>query len=219
MNTLNFKGMVMQTMSSKKHMLRAIAFVLTLCSVAVMFTGCGRQAVSVKPYVSSKSSIPTSRLIASNENYELNWDADGKAVVFKSVQNGEVWSDILYEAFLQGSMSANGNSPISITVSDSRTLAWDTIASAFSLEEGSKMVCKKIKNGIKVIYYFEKYKISVPVDYTLYNDHFNVSINTPDILEDGTDYKLVSVLLTPHLCSVKNDAENGLYLYRRAQVL
>ena len=33
--------MVMQTMSVKKQILRALAIVLALCSIAVMFTGCG----------------------------------------------------------------------------------------------------------------------------------------------------------------------------------
>ena len=206
---LNLQGMVMQKMSVKKQILRALAFVLILSSIAVMFTGCGENGTAANAYRSIKGADIESQVLASNSNAELSWDLDAKAVVYKSVQNGVCWSDILYDAFLAGSTSANGNSPISITVVDTKTFKYDTITSHSQKGSDLSIVCKKIENGIRVAYFFERYKIAVPIEYTLRDDALNVSIVTSNILEDGTDYKLQSISLAPYLCSVPNDAENG----------
>lgn len=199
----------MQTMSVKKQILRALAFVLILSSIAVIFTGCGDDGVAANAYRSIKGADLESQVLASNTNAELSWDLDGKAVVYKSVQNGAYWSDILYDSFLAGSTSANGNSPISITVVDTKTFKYDTITSHSQKNGKLNIVCKKIENGIRVTYFFEQYKIAVPIEYKLRDDALNISIITSNILEDGTDYKLYSVSLAPYLCSIPNDAENG----------
>lgn len=198
----------MKIMRGKKHMLRAIALMLAICSIAVMFTGCTSENSS-NAYRTVNGSVIESQLIASNSNYQLYWDADGKAIVYKSVRDGQYWSDILYDSFLEGSQSANGNSPISITVANTKTMKWDTVTSYASLEEDGNILCKKIENGIRVTYFFEKYKIAIPVEYTLREDSLNVSVDSAKILEDGIDYKLISVSLTPLFCSVKNDSEDG----------
>lgn len=198
----------MKIMRGKKHMLRAIALMLAICFIAVMFTGCGAENSS-NAYRTVNGSVIESQLIASNSNYQLYWDADGKAIVYKSVRNGQYWSDILYDSFLEGSQSSNGNSPISITVANTKTMNWDTVTSYSSLEEDGNILCKKIENGIRVTYFFEKYKIAIPIEYTLREDSLNVSVDSSKILEDGTDYKLISVSLTPLFCSVKNDSKDG----------
>lgn len=199
-------------MNGKKHMLKAIALLLAICSIAVMFTGCSNGDALNNAYRTVEGNIPDTQLLASNSKYELHWDADGKAILYKSKDNGQYWSDILYDAFLEGSYSANGNSPISITVADSKTLKWDTITSYAALEESGSVVCKKIDNGIRVTYFFDNYKIAIPVDYTLREDCLNVSIDGSKILEDGDVYQLVSVSVTPLLCSVSTATEGG-YLF------
>lgn len=199
----------MQTMSVKKQILRALAFVLVLCMVAVLFTGCGEDKNSANAYRSIAGADIESQVLASNSSAQLSWDLDGKAVVYKSLQNGEYWSDILYDSFLSGSSSANGNSPISITVVDTKTFKFDTITS-YSQTGKMNIVCKKIENGIRVAYFFDQYKIAIPIEYTLQPDGaLKVSIVTSNILEDGTDFKLQSIALTPYLCSLPNSAANG----------
>lgn len=198
-------------MNGKKHLLRALAFVLTLCSIAVMFTGCGETA-NVNAYRSVNGVIPESQVLASNSNYELSWDEDGTAVVLKSVKDGKYWSDILYESFLAGSYTASGNSPISVTVANTKTLDWNTETSSALLDAGGNVVCKKIDKGIRVTYFFEKYEIAIPVDYTLRDNCLNITVDASKILENGDEYKLVSISLAPYMCSVKNDAENGYLL-------
>lgn len=194
---------------SKNSLLKMLAFMLIICMTAVVFTGCGEGGISANAYRSVSGKLIESGEIASNENYELQWDKDGRAIVLKSLKYDTYWSDILYDAFLDGSISANGNSPISITVANTKTLKWDTITSYSMLESGGNILCKQIDNGIRVTYFFEKYKIAIPVDYTLREDSLSVTVDSSKILEDGTDFKLVAVSVVPKLCSIKNDTEGG----------
>ena len=190
------------------NFIRIVAFALVICMISVIFVGCGDNAVS-NSYRSLSGKILDSQILAKNENYELSWDVDGKATIFKSLNEDKYWSDILYDAFLEGSISANGNSPISITIANTKTLKWDTITSYSQLESSGNILTKKIENGIRVTYFFDNYKIAIPVEYTLKEDCLNVKIDSSTILEDGTDYKLVSITVAPNLCSVKNASENG----------
>jgi len=199
----------MQIMSCKKGLLRVFIFLLISCIMVSMFTGCGGNNSTSNAYRSVSGAALDSQTLASNSNYELLWNNDGQTVILKSLKNGEYWSDILYDSFLEGSISVNGNSPISITVANTRTLKWDTFTSCSQIGDNGNVVCKKIDNGIRVTYFFNIYKIAVPVDYTLNEDSLTITVDSSKILEDGTDYKLVSVSIASWLCSAKNDAQNG----------
>ncbi|MBR4762152.1 MAG: hypothetical protein IK086_05900 [Clostridia bacterium] len=188
-----------------------MAFVLIIVIVAISFCGCG-QPKSANSYRSVNAAPLPSQTLASNSDFELNWNSDANAVMLKSLTGDDYWSDILYEIFLEGRESSNGNSPISITVANTKTLQWDTVTSYDALDQGGKIACKKIDNGVRVTYFFEKQRIAIPVEYTLRDDSINIAIDGRTILEDGTDYKLVSVSLTPNFCSLKNETENG-YLF------
>lgn len=201
----------MQISNGKKRKIHLIAIVNVLCLIAVMFTGCGSSSV-VGNYRSVNGGPIESGSVAVNSDYELLWDKDAGSVLFKTMENGNIWSDILYDSYLEGSTSANSNSPICITVANTKTLKFNTVRSYSEIPANGKIICKKIDNGIRVTYFFDTYKLAIPIDYTLREDSLVVSINSAQILEDGTDYKLVSVSLVPFLCNVKNDAENG-YLF------
>ncbi len=190
-------------------MLRAVCGLLCLCMVFAGLAGCGSNKSQQNAYRRVSATPLDSQQLSANSDYELSWDSEGNAVVLKSLSTGEYWSDILYDSFLEGSTSANGNSPLSITVADTKSLKWDTVTSYSQMEANGNIVCKKIENGIRVTYFFDTYKIAVPIEYKLNSDSLTVSVISSKILEDGADYKLVSVTLAPFLCSVKNDAENG----------
>ena len=195
-------------MNCKVHIVKVLAFLLALCLTVTVFTGCeGREAPS--GYRSVNAAVLETVQMASNPKYELIWNSDAKAILFKSVESGGYWSSILYDAFLEGNDTANGNSPIYITVVNTKTLKWDTISSALEMEENGSVLCKKIEDGIRVTFFFDTYKIAVPIEYRLKGESLTVSVDSSTILEDGTDYKLVSISLSPNLCSVKNSSENG----------
>ena len=199
----------MQTMNCKVHIHKAAAFLSALCLTAMTFTGCAGKEAAPNAYRSVNAEALESGQMAANPHYELRWDKDAKAVLFQSLENGAYWSSILYDAFLEGADTANGNSSIYITVVNTKTLKWDTVSSASEMEENGSVLCKKIEDGLRVTFFFDTYKIAVPVEYRLKGESLTVSVDSSTILEDGTDYKLVSVSLSPNLCSVKNSAENG----------
>ncbi|MBO4734535.1 MAG: hypothetical protein J5662_08665, partial [Clostridia bacterium] len=132
--------------------------------------------------------------------------------MLKSVKTGKIWSDILYDSYQNGSYSANGNSPMSITVADIYSLKWDVIRSYSEMEDTGYRLCKKIENGIRITYFFPKYSIAVPIDYVLNLDGVSVSIDTSQILETTENYRLVSVSVASFMCSAANDKSNYLFV-------
>lgn len=203
----------MQMKSVKKQTLRVLAFIMALCLITVSFAGCGKEPIN-NPYMSAKQSLIESKVLSSKSQYKLEWDKDGRAVVYTNTETGTIWSDILYEDFkMYGdleSVNANGASPIFISVANNKTLKIEEDISSFSqMGKNGSIVCQSIKDGIRVIYFFERYRIAVPVEYVLKNDHLTISVDSSAILEDNDEFKLVSVSLVPNLCGVRNDAENG----------
>lgn len=186
-----------------------MAFCMSLCLTAVMFCGCGETNGVVNAYRNVSGSVLESQVLASNSGYELRWDEDAMSVIYKSLKNGKYFSDVLYDAFLKGETSANGSSPLLITVVNTKTLKWDTFRSSSEISQNGKILCRKIDGGIRVTYFFDTYKIAIPVDYILNDNSLSVSVDSSKILEDGTDYKLISLSLTPYLCGVENNAENS----------
>ncbi len=198
----------MHIKNSTKSLMRAAVFVLTMCMVATLFVGCDDGVTNAKYRQINASPLDT-KVLAANSDYELSWDKDANAVLLRSVNTGKVWSNILYDAYLEGSTSANANSGLLINVANTKTLKFDTIRSYSEIPSNGSVVCKEIENGIRVTYFFDLYEIAVPIDYVLRNDSVCVSVNTAQILENGTNYKLLSVSLAPFMCSVKNDSQNG----------
>lgn len=55
---------------------------------------------------------------------------------------------------------------------------------------------KSLKNGVELVYYFEDYKIEVPVDIRLVDNSLSVSVNTASI-KNNKDYFVKSISLAP----------------------
>lgn len=198
----------MQSLNKRKCIIRIFAIINVLC-LLITFVGCGSGDANNNTYKSISGGVAPSGVLAQNSNYELLWDSDAKAVVMKSLKTGNVWSDIIYEAFQNGQSSANVMSPIYVTVVNNRTLQWNTFRSSIEIPKSGSVVSRKIDNGIRVTYFFDTYQIAIPVEYTLRNDSLLISINTQQILESGEEFKLLSVGVGQNICSIKNEAENG----------
>ena len=195
-----------------KCFIRIIAVISVLCLMITLFAGCDNSNTANAKYRKINAITLESQVLATNSNYELSWDGNANAVLLKSLKTGKIWSDILYDGFLAGSTSANTNSGLLLNIANTKTLKFNTIRSYSEIPSNGNIVCKVIENGIRVTYFFDTYEIAVPVDYILREDSVSVSVNTAQILENGTEYMLLSVSVAPFMCSVKNDAENG-YLF------
>lgn len=187
---------------------RAFSALLILSIISAALSGCGENKNINNKYRNVGGVLLESQTVAENGKYELLWDKDAMAVILRDRESGKSISDIAYSEYLSGEIIAALSSPISITVANTKTLKWDTVSSYSQLENCS-IINKKIENGIRVTYFFDIYEIAVPVDYSLNSDSVSVEINSSKILENGENYKLVSVQVAPEFCSVKNGTEGG----------
>ncbi|MBE6776616.1 MAG: hypothetical protein E7542_00680 [Ruminococcaceae bacterium] len=208
----------------KKQMLRILAFVMALCLMVICFAGCGEETITNAYKSGMNEKVYNKELIASNSEYRLKWDAEARAVIYEH-KSGSYWSDIFYEAFKDGSIGDNGSSALNITVVNTKTLEWDTVTSASVTEDGAiytneagemvdagNIYCGEIENGLRVYYFFEQYKIAVPIDYILEENHIKIQIDSSLIMEDGEEYVLSSVGVAPNFCSVKNSADANIFV-------
>lgn len=194
-----------------KHRKLALSLLFVLLSM-LLLTGCQKDKIESNYNSQVNVENVPSQVVASNSKYELKWDDEAKCVLLVSKDTGEIWSDILYDAYLEGSTSANAKSAITVTVVNENNLTWETIACNAELGENGKMVCETVENGLLVTYYFERFQIAIPVEYELRNDSLAISIDGSKVQEGDTIYKLVSVGLAPYLCSAKNSNENYLFV-------
>lgn len=196
----------------KSNLKRILSFGVSAILLIASLSGCSAKKETGTYKSDERGAGLSSKVIASNSNYELKWDGDAQCVLLSSLTTGKTWSNILYDDYLTGSTSANGNSSLVITVSNSTTMKWDTVRSYAEMMEKGHISCQKIDNGIRVIYYFDLYEISVPVDYQLRDDSVLVSIRPSEIQESAKSYQLVSVSVAPFICSVKNTSSDA-YLF------
>ncbi len=193
----------------KKTVLLILSFVIVIPSFVL--TGCSDNTKAVYEVETEAKSI-SSQVLSTNSEYEMSWNDDLKCILLKSIKTGKIWSNIPYEYQLEGGSSANLNSTLNIIVSSQKNMEWTTVRGYTDAYENGRIFSEKIKNGIKVTYCFDKYEISVPVDYILREDSVEISIDPNEIVESGNKYLLVAAEVSPFMCSTLN-ADNNSYLF------
>lgn len=191
---------------------KIFAKLLPMMLSVIFLIGCNNNTVMKKYDSEAAAKTIASGVVASNDNFELQWDDEAKCVLLISKKTGKIWSDILYDAYLNGTSSANAKSAINITVAHETNLTWETYSSAAEMGVNGKMICEQIEDGVCVTYYFENFQIAVPVTYKLRDDSLAISIDGSEIQEGDSVYKLVSVSIAPYFCSAANSKDNYLFV-------
>ena len=192
-------------------MKKIISLILLLSITASIFAGCSENQKGKKYDMNAKINTISTSLIVSEENLELSWNNEGKFIVLTDKKSGKIWSGVPYKYFESGGSSDNVNSPINITVVNAAKAQWDTINGCVESVKKNRVSAEKIDKGLKITYYFDNYKISVPVKYELKNGGLNVSVDSSEIVEDG-DNVLLSVAVAPFLCAAENITKDS-YLF------
>ncbi len=192
---------------------RIVAALIAISMLITLLSACKAKDKAGKYKKPKAGSSLSSCEIARNGEYALSWDDDAKSVQVECLKTGKVWSNISYEKYQDGSTSVYANSSLTVNVVDSTLLVSDTVTSygAF-LDDSGDIVAQKIENGVRVTYYFDIQKISIPVDYVLYEDSLTVSVNTENICEGDDSYILADFSPANLLCSCVNDCDDG-YLF------
>lgn len=195
-----------------KTIRKFLCAVLSVILVLSALTACsGRADKSGKTFNTASSDSIPSDTVAANSDFELIWEDDAKCVMLKNIKTGKIWSTVPYEYYLSGGTSANVNSGLNITVSNSQTFQWDNVNGFSEAFLNGSVIGEKVDGGIKITYYFDKYEISVPVVYRLRDDSVEITIDSSEIGE-GDNYLLVSVTPAPFLCSAVNSQSDS-YLF------
>lgn len=190
--------------------MKKCVLLLICCLLILSSAGCAKSPVA--EYAAYDASVQmsslSSQVVASNADYELYWNEEAYCVQLKHLLTGKVWASTPYE--YEGA-SSNVTSPLNITVLTLEGLAKDTYRASSEAIGNGTVSCEKIENGVRVTYFFDNVKISVPVNYVLNGSALDVTVDAQNITE-GDAHHLISVSVAPFMCSAKNDNE-GSYLF------
>ena len=201
----------------------AVLFVcLSVC--ITMFAGCsggGRtDLASTKSYAEMKpgGNEATDGKICESAGFELYWNDALKQVIFTDKQSGRRYCSLpadIIQAAESGaediSVNANLESPVIVYYYNPSTFTDTTSLASTDAIYGGSIYTELIENGIKVTYDFSQLEIAVPVEYTVSEECFTVTVK-PQEIYDGGDNFITGIALAPFLCSAKNDAPES-YLF------
>lgn len=202
--------------------LRIIA-ILTCVIMVFGLSGCGKNEISnntINTLNYSNMSFSLDEIedgtFCENSNWRVEWNSQKKRVQFIDKKTNTVW----------GQSPAEGQPPVydedgmiikNNPQSESALLVYyyDTTSldEAFATSEvdavlGGNVYTEVIKNGIKVTYDFVELEISVPVEYTIEENCFKITVRPDEISDNGINY-VTGVKIAPFMCGLKNEAEDS----------
>lgn len=184
--------------------------ICAVLSLLLMLTGC--QVAETPEYVvPEEMDSVVDTVLAQNDHFTLEWDDATRIAFMRDKQSGRVWGTTPYEFYESGDFNLNLLSALTIDYVDLSDASLQTGYGVDCVDDNA-VSAKAIENGVHLTYYFRTLEITVGVSYRLRKDSIEVSMNTAD-LEEAGDCRLMSVSLTPYLCSAKNTAEKTSYLF------
>ncbi|MCQ2454975.1 MAG: DUF5696 domain-containing protein [Clostridia bacterium] len=179
---------------------KTISAILVVALCTLVFAGCGRKS-AVKYSYDGKVEIKTvsSQVLAENGKLKMSWDDDKKGIFLEDKTCGKVWTNV---------PDGKDTSTLDLYVQNMQIFQTEYVSSLDALKAG-KVSAKKTDNGIELTYYFDKFKISIPVTYTLRETSMLMSIDCSKIQEGGKQYRIVSAAPSSHITSIKKNAKNS----------
>ena len=205
----------------KNRLFRIFALLVALITLLGL-AGCGNDKSLVTFLNFGDQSFDSSSVngkVCENDRFELYWDNSLKRVSFEDKQSGAVWGQI--PASAQNGVTENGvkkknhpqlESALQVNYQDPKSFDEITLYSYTGAVQEGEIYTEKIDNGLKVIYEFTEFDIAVPVEYTIGEDSFAVTVD-PKCISEGEDYKVTSVALEPFLCGLKNNSKNSFLFF------
>ncbi len=191
--------------------------VLLIGALLISLTACGKgeNVITVPQKYSLPKQMKTikSNVVSENENYSLYWDNEKYCVSLERKSDGTVWSTTPYKYYKSetvGSQYAEDGlrSAIKVTYVDKKN---NDEAEAVSNSSADYVLAGRLKNGgLKVTYYFDSIKVSVPIIYLLNDDGLSVSLDIAGIKEGKNLVTKVSLL--PFFASAENAEGNYIFV-------
>lgn len=204
-----------------KNYLISFLSVLTVVSLIFCMTGCDKGKTVLKSFLpyseqSFDSDFTATGIVCENEKWRLHWDNVNKRVSFEEKSTGTVWGQIPVEATVpqyqeNGVIKKNHpqlESVVQVIYQDPKSFDDITAYSYSSAVQSGGVYTEKIENGLRVTYEFIENEFSVPVDYSISDNSFKITVD-PTKISEGEEYKIHSIAIAPFLCGIKNDAEDS----------
>ena len=200
----------------KKVFAIAISLVMIVCLSGCSKTTGGLKAVKFDSEAMANSL--QSNIVAENSTYALQWDNSTKQIVLFDKVKNVIWSSNpsksdepeVDEFGMPVKTHPLLSSDINIKYVEEKTGHLVTVNSFLGANSAGRISTSLIENGVKVIYYFDELQFAVPVEYTLREDGFALTIKTKEIQENENRITEISVL--PFMCSAENKSNNS-YLF------
>ena len=206
----------------KSSVCSALAALLCIAGLS----GCGsanKAAVDTLRFDSSETFVGeelSDGVITENERFSLIWESNYKQVIFADKKTGA-----RYSSMPVGSMTPeydeNGDgisvnplvmSPLVVYYYDAKQITDVSAPAQTEAVYGGGVYTERIEDGIRVTYVFTDLCISVPVEFTISKERFNVSVEPTAIKDDG-ERIVTGVALAPFMCSAKNDSSDSWLFY------
>lgn len=206
---------------------RPICAALAAVMISVLFSGCNSTkniSGAVDTGVYKKDSLNgeelNSGIVFKNDYFAVEWQNENKRVVFHDLKNNVQYSSTPSDALTEqtdenGNTVKNNpkiNSAITVTHLSSSSLTEITLNSEIGAVKNGKVQAEVIDGGVRVTYDFVESQITVPVDYTVNDKYFSVSVNPAEICDNGKDY-VTRVSIAPYMCGVGNESQTDDYLF------
>lgn len=196
-----------------------LLIILVLCLSA---SGCAGGSSVMKPYLFNENlqtNNIASVIAAENKKYQLSWDSNNGRVLLIDKADGYIWSNVPNE-FLNTADFSDKNSDSylkmfsSITIDCVRTENYElkTGYGSEAIANGDFSV-SQIENGIRITYIFRDLKVSVPVQYLLFDEGLQIKIDPSKIAEEGKEYFIHTIAVAPFMCSAENMTDDSYILY------
>lgn len=189
-----------------------------LCCISLIFTlsACGTVEDGTKKFnKNAQNGFPSDSLIAENDNYRLEFDANTGGVILTELSSGEKWGTTtidtgeaqLDEYGIPVKKHPKTQSPITIKYRDYvNNSIYQSLSYSDSIS-GGRVRCARGENSLLVEFYFDTAEIMVPVEYKLLDDSVQITIDPKRIEENNNT--LFEVSVAPFWCNVKNGTEDA----------
>ena len=221
-----------------KNFIKAICLICCLSLVLSVCAACGNDSnkpTFKKPtYVVGATSNITVDDTVENDRWKMVFDPETANIMVTDKLSGEIYSQIPYEYYTENreSLKKAENtftpgtpvpeiptdhksiplfSPLYITAVAISSNAVTTYYANTEVLLRGRVGSTLIENGIRVTYYFDALSISVPVEYTIDEDSFNVQVVPAEVCEADNENRILTAAISPMLCSAKNE-DDGSYI-------
>ncbi|HOB37331.1 MAG TPA: DUF5696 domain-containing protein [Candidatus Avimonas sp.] len=152
--------------------------------------------------------------IAENSRFILSADTKNGYISLTD-KEGVIWYS-LPEGYQQDELAQNitkraMESVLQISYADKLRNIKNLNAKTTSVDRGG-LKCSKIKNGIRMVFQFDKEDFTIPVDFTLGEQHLEVSVAVSEITEANNDYQLTTISVLPYFGAADRNANGYVFL-------